>query len=52
LKRNASAIPPPDDPGFLEAAAFSCAEGALEHTNIAAQQIKTEHAKITPTACR
>jgi len=41
-----------DVPGFFAAAAFSCAEGALERTNIAAQQIKMKQAKINPTARR
>jgi len=34
------------------AADFSCAAGALERTNIAAQQIKIEQTEIMPTARR
>jgi len=44
--------PAPDDPDFFAAAAFSCANGAVERTSIAAQQIKIEQPKIAPTARR
>ena len=43
---------PPDDSDFFAAAVFSCMEGALERTNIAAQQIKSKQAEVTPTARR
>src|SRR5438477_3744372 len=52
LRRYASAAPLVDGPGFFAAEAFSCADGALERTNIAAQQVKIEQAKINPTARR
>jgi hypothetical protein len=37
---------------FFSAEAFCCPDDALERSKIAPQQIKSAHARITPTARR
>jgi len=52
FRRKASAVLLFDAPDFFVAAVFSCANGPLERTNIAALQIKMEQPKTSPTARR